>query len=292
MLREFFRSYYFAEEMPSQVLKLDTLFAILVLTLIGSVYLLFNISVSRIFLITGFSGLSAGLIYGLKVCRYEDAVKIKESFRENWIYGRWSLLGVCVTHLQGYSYIYLLGTLMGSAAVAEVSASRLLLMPLIFIEAGWSKLAIPHGARLREQGRQMQFFKRLVFIALAFSLCIALYVILLYALSDLLRRFMFTDKYENFEEYILYWGVVFIIGFIKANASFGLQALKKFDIIAKLNLVTMILTVICCYIFIQHYGIKGGLVGLIIGNAALCSLLWTYLIKVIHSKNDSGAAKK
>ena len=283
LFREFLRSYYFAEESPSNVLRLDILYAVSVLVLIGSVQLLFGISVSSIFLITGVSGLIVGLVYGLKACRFENAVKIKESFLENWKYGRWSLLGVCVTHLQSYSYIYLLGTLIGSAAVAEVSASRLLLMPLVFIEAGWAKLAIPHGARLREQGRQKQFFKRLVVIASVFSICIALYVVLLFVFSDLLRRYMFSDKYTNFEEYIFYWGIIFIVGFIKANASFGLQSMKRFDILAILNLLTMILTVGCCYLFIQQFGIKGGLVGLIVGGVTLGVLLWIYLVKIIYS---------
>ena len=283
--REYTRSYHFAEEQPLKVLNMDVLYVIFMLVLIGSVQLLFNISVARIFLIVGISGLGVGLVYGLRVFKYSNAVTIKESYLENWQYGRWSLLGVIVTHLQQYSYIYLLGTLIGSTAVAEVSASRLLMMPLLFIQAGWAKLAVPHGSRLREGGRANLFFKRLVFVALAFSTCIAVYVGLLFGFSDLLRRFLFSDKYSNFEEYILYWGIVFIAGFITSNASFGLQAMKKFDVIAKMNLITMTMTVGCCYIFIQRYGIKGGLIGLILGSVGLGVLLWIAFFKEVYKRS-------
>ena len=88
---------------------------------------------------------------------------IKSSYSENWRYGKWALLGVTVTHIQTYSYLYLLGIIVSSVAVADVSAARLLLMPLVLAQEGWSKVILPHGSKLREKNRLPGLFKEQVF---------------------------------------------------------------------------------------------------------------------------------
>lgn len=37
---------------------------------------------------------------------------IKESYLENWQISKWSLIGITVTQLQGYSYLYVIGGLL------------------------------------------------------------------------------------------------------------------------------------------------------------------------------------
>ncbi len=188
---------------------------------------------------------------------------IKSSYSENWQYGKWALLGVTVTHIQNYSYLYLLGIIVSSVAVADVSAARLLLMPLVLVQAGWSKVILPHGSKLREENRLPRLFKEQVIVSVAFVIIVISFVFVLIFLKPVLLKIILSTKYANSFDYVFYWGAIFSMGFISLNASFGLQVLKKFEVISKINFFTMLVTVLLAYFLIYSNGIKGGLIALL-----------------------------
>lgn len=176
LFREFLRAYCFAKESVLDVLKIDLCYVIIYFVLIAITVLYFNLSVAINFI---FIGVSAGLVFILLKKGFSlnaDSNIMKQSYTENWKYGKWALLGVIVTHIQSYSYLYLVGALIGSIAVAEVSASKLLLMPLALLQGSWGKVAIPNGARLRESNRIKRFFMQQVAVSAVMVIIIALYV--------------------------------------------------------------------------------------------------------------------
>lgn len=279
LFREFLRALFFAEETPLQVLKLDAYYSVLFLFLIIVGYLFNKISIAAIFIMNGASGLLISLHYVRKRQWQFHKKSIRESYRENWKFGKWALLGVIVTHMQNYSYLYLLGALLGSAAVADVSAARLLLAPVLLAQIGWGKIAVPHGSKLRENNQIARFFKELMFASLIAIVGIAAYIIILLSLSGVLSSLLFTEKYVNSFEYLPYWGGFFIIGFLATSASYGLQVLKQFSFLAKFMILTMLITVGCSYFFIQWYGIKGGLAALILGGVLTATGFWYFFTK-------------
>jgi O-antigen/teichoic acid export membrane protein len=282
LFREFLRAYFFAEEKPQQVLKIDLFYVLTFISGIGIIYFFFKISTSLIFILMGISGIIAGLIF----CRVRDywpfhQLSIKKSYIENWKYGKWALLGVIVWHIQNYSYLYLLGALLGGEAVAEVSAARLLMMPMILFREGWMKIVVPYGSRLREQRKLNRFFKEQIVICLIFGLIVVLYTAVIMSLSDFLQTMLFTQKYSDSINYILFYSVLFIIGFFGVNANYGLQVTKHFDIITKINFLTMLVTLACTYFLIKGYGIKGCLTALIVGEALVAGILWYNYAKIV-----------
>jgi O-antigen/teichoic acid export membrane protein len=288
--REFLRTYFFADEKPLQVLKLDVFYVIFFLAAITLIYFLTKISVPSVFLILGSSGLLVSLYFNREFGWKFDSRAIKESYQENWKYGKWALVGVLVTHVQSYSYLYLLGLFLGSLAVADVSASRLLMMPLLLGQAGWGKIIMPYGSKLRETKQNWRFFKLQVIASIMFVVITITYIAVLMFFSVSIKNF-FSEKYANVFNYLILWGIIFILNFIVLNASYGLQVLKKFDIISKLNFITMLVTLALAYYLIQHNGIVGGLMSLIIGDCSLALLLWFYFAKSIlftpkEEKND------
>jgi len=281
LFREFLRAYFFAEENPLNVLKLDIVYVFCLLGFIAIAYIAFGISVAAIFALMGLSGLLASLLFSRKQGWRSDLKTIRESFSENWKFGKWALFGVLVTHIQNYSYIYLLGALLGSNAVAEVSAARLLLMPLALVQAGWCKIAVPHGSKLREQSQTHRFFKEQILVSTVFVVGIAIYVGFLSTFSNVLQKFLFTENYAYAINYSLIWGAIFAIQFLALNASFGLQVMKNFHTISKVNLLTMLVTVGCSYFFIRSHGVDGGLIALIIGGTLLAVSLWLFFAKMV-----------
>jgi len=286
LFREFLRALFFAEETPIQVLKLDMYYSVIFLFLIILSYLFYKISIAAIFIMNGASGFLISLSYVRKQQWQYHKSAIKESYRENWKFGKWALVGVIVTHMQNYSYLYLLGVLLGSAAVADVSAARLLITPVLLAQIGWGKIAVPHGSKLRESNQIARFFKELILANLIFIIGIAAYIIILLSLSEVLGGFLFTEKYTNTFEYLPYWGGFFVIGFIATSASYGLQVLKKFAFLAQFNILTMLITVGCAYFFIQWYGIKGGLTALILGGVLAAIGFWYFFAKSAFPKSQ------
>lgn len=274
LFREFLRSYQFAEEMPGNVLKMDVLYVAIFLGLLGTTYLIWKISVALVFIEMGVSALLVALVFSRNRGWEFRREGIRKGYGENWEYGKWALMGVCVTHTQNYSYLYLLGAMLGSLAVAEVSAARLLLMPMMLVQAGWSKIAIPHGARLREEGQIRRFFKEQVLTSMLYLLCVVLYTGLLLTFSGVLQQFLLSDKYANSFHFIAAWGTIFAVGFLAVNASYGLQVMMKFDILTKVSFLVMLVTVGSSVFFIRAYGIAGGLAALILGETLLAIVLW------------------
>ena len=284
--REFIRAYYFAEETPLRVLKLDMFYVLLFLSLIIFSHFFNKFNISAVFIMNGVSGFIVALFFVRHRGWLFDKQSIKESYSENWKFGKWALLGVIVTHIQNYSLIYFLGALIGSAAVADVSAARLLIMPVLLAKMGWAKIVIPHGSNLRENNQINRFFMEQAVMPLFFIISIIVYVFILMSFSGILNRFLFTNNYVNSFIYVKYWGGVFIIGFISVSANYGLQVIKEFSILSKLNVLTMLVTVGCAYFFIQMFGIIGGFVAQIVGGALSAIVLWYFFTKRVFPVED------
>lgn len=284
--REFLRSYFFAEEEPLRVLKLDFYYGLIYAGLILVSYLLIGISVP---LIIFFMGLASGfdsLILNKRLKFNFNLQSIKEGYLENWQISKWSLIGITVTHLQGYSYLYVVGGLLGSNAVADVSASRLLLLPIGLITNGWGNVIRPYGAKLREQNQLKKFFKNLVLAGVSFPVLILIISILLYFSSEFLLNNIFTSEYQSVFDYLFYWALLFSVGFLRANASYGLQVVKKFRSLALFNGATMIFTITLAFILTSQFQIKGALVASLCGEIIFAAILWTNLYNSIN-KNET-----
>lgn len=277
--REFLRAYYYAEETSLRVLKLDVYYVFLYMSLIFFVYFFVKVSIGIVFIMNGFSALVVSLFFVRQSKWQFNGEFIKESYRENWKFGKWAFLGVVVTHMQNYSYIYLLGALLSAAEVAEVSAARLLMTPVLLAKIGWGKIVVPHGSKLRDRKQTARFFKEQTFACFIFVFAIIAYIIILTSFSGVLNRFFFTESYADSFEYIPYWGGFMVIGFFALSASYGLQVLKKFSALFVLNVFTMLVTVICSYFFIQSFGITGGFAALILGAALAAIAFWCLFAK-------------
>lgn len=285
LCREFLRAYFYADETPKTVLIIDVLYVVLIIILGFLAYIFSQLNVAATFFLMGLSSFLIGIFF-INRNKWEFSCSdIKSSYSENWKYGKWALIGVIVTHIQTYSYLYLLGIIISSAAVADVSAARLLLMPLILVQEGWSKVILPHGSKLREGNRLPRLFKEQVAISVAFVVIVMSLVFVLIFFKPLLLKIVLSAKYENSFDYIFYWGAIFSMGFIALNASFGLQVLKNFELISKINFVTMLVTVLLAYFLIYSNGIKGGLIALLIGQTISAIILWNFYVKETFVKN-------
>ncbi len=283
LYREFFRAFYYAEEMPLRVLKLDIRYAVLYVSLIGLAVAMNIISVAAIFLFIGFAALIACGARQPGIPISGSSGQIKASYQENWQMGKWALVGVITTHIQRYCYLYLLGFMIGSHAAADATASRLFLTPFVLITAGWGQVSRPHGVRLREAGELKRYKRELLIAAGGLGTIIILYVFIINTFGEYLTAWLFTEKYADSIRYVALWGGIFAVGFLRTNASLGLQVLKQFKILAQANIITMFVTIALAVVLIQQYGISGALGALLAGEVLFAILLWFQLLRRLRT---------
>ena len=174
--------------------------------------------------------------------------------------------------------------MVSSVAVADVSAALLLLMPLILAPAGWKKVILPHGSKLREKNRLPRLFKEQVIVSVVFVFLVTSFVFVLIFLKPVLLKIILSNNYANSFDYIFYWGAIFSMGFISLNANLGLQVLKNFKVLSKVNSFTMLVTVLLAYFLISSNGIQGGLIALFIGSTISAIILWIFFVRVVFFK--------
>ena len=279
--REFLRSYFYTEERPLKVLKLDSYYAMIYLGLIGISFLVYKVSVPLVIVFMGFAAGFDSLILNKSFKLNFNFNYIKEAYKENWQISKWSVIGVTVTQLQNYSYLYVVGFFLGSTAMADVSASRLLLMPLSLVINGWSSVIRPYGAKLREANQLKKFFKNLVIAVSLYPIIVFSIAIVLNLLSGFLLRTVFNQEYQNVFDYIFYWALIFSVLFIRANASYGLQVVKKFKSLAMFNAITMVITVILAVVLTYEFQVKGALIASLTGECIFATVLWRNLYLAI-----------
>src|SRR5213079_151583 len=66
--------------------------------------------------------------------------------------GKWTLPGMAVTWGQTTGYAYIVAWFLGSAAVAELSAARLFVMPLNTLMTAWGRIFVPRAGALLATG--------------------------------------------------------------------------------------------------------------------------------------------
>jgi O-antigen/teichoic acid export membrane protein len=274
--REFLRAYYFAKQSPLIVLRLDSSYALMLLALLALIHWSFRITAPLAFILMGISALATSALFTRRTWKFHWPA-IRESYREHWPFAKWSLTGVAVTHVQSYCSLYLTGSLLGSSAAGSFAASRLPLTPMALLQTGWNKVAIPRGAQLRELRKLRQFLREQIFVTAFVAVAVVAYVALLLVSADFLKTVLFGKRYDGVLDLIVFWAAINVAMFAGLTASAGLQVMKEFGAIAKINCITMVVTLTCSAVFISRYGIKGGLVSSLLGETLLSLSLWTSL---------------
>jgi len=280
---EFLRGIYFTKELPQAVIKIDIVYFFILCILTLFIYSVFFVNVAIIFILIGISSLSVSFMQNKSLVEHIDLASIKMYLRENWVLGKWALGGVIVTHIQTYGYIYMIGLLISAEAIAEVSAARLLLMPFAFLVQGWGKIAVPRGARLREDNKVKELYKEQIVISILLGILIVIYTTLIISIPENLKDTILSHNYANSYNYVIFIGISLSFKFFSMNAMFGHQALKNFSIITKVNFITMIVVILSSYILINLIGVEGALLASILGQFLLATGLWITFSK---SKNE------
>lgn len=280
LLLEYFRRFFLLKLRLVAVLLLDLGFVALLFSLVAALQRLLPAHLHLAAIgAHGVAGLLVGLValHGAGMRGPLRAGAVSAALSEAWRQGKWAIAGVKVTWLQSQSYVYLLGALGGAASVAEVSAARLLMAPLVVFHTGLVRTFIPRVAILRcaaGRGCAERLARKVLISALV---VIALYTAVVAQFGVDFGGAIFTDAYRNVGAFVLLWGAIFLLQAVRSNSAMLLQVLKQFRLITLANALTAAMVVVASVVLIDVYGGLGSLVAMAGGELILAGLLWRAL---------------
>ncbi|AFH50171.1 Hypothetical protein IALB_2468 [Ignavibacterium album JCM 16511] len=278
--REFLRNYFFTKELPEKAVRNDLKYLIYMTFFIVVFYYTGLIYVSTILIIIGLASLFSSFKFNNKLIIHNDFILAKQHFHESFRHGKWALLGVIVTHIQTYGYIYIIGIFFATKDVGDLSAIRLLFIPFSFISAGYSKIAIPRGSKLISEKRNSRFFKEEIYFSVIYSLLILVYTIIINLLPKEYLILILKREYMSAIDYLPYYSIITTLSIWGSTGSNGLQSLRRFKTLSEINTISMLIVLTFTAVLINFNGIKGALIATILGQLSNISGMWYHFYKL------------
>jgi len=282
--REFLRNLYFSKELPQKTVGNDLVFLLLQMIFVLSAYLFLTVSIQIILILIGISAfLSSGPeLYNLII--HNKYIVLKKHLIENWQYSKWILIGVIVTHIQTYGYIYILGILLNPATIGLVAAARLFMVPLQLLSVGYAKIAIPRGTRLMQENLLKKFFREEITISIFFSALVFFYIVVLFNIPASIIDQLLSNEYNTAKNFLIYFGIAAIFGMFIRTGTNGLQVMKKFKLLSKINILTMVISLALTFLLTHFWGVEGALNSMNIISAISAIIVWKIFISSVRKK--------
>jgi O-antigen/teichoic acid export membrane protein len=187
-------------------------------------------------------------------------------WREMRPLGIWSAVGAVIYWLFSQSYNYVLAGRLGLAAVANVNASRLLLMPTIVLTVGVKGLLIPSAAAwLSESGVGKLTRRLLVFIA-GIALLDLFYFAFVWIFRDWLTGEFLHKTIVDRDRLLILWAGVSLVSLVRDILQSALLALERFKPMAWLTAAGAVIALSVMWFGIPHWGAAAALIGQVAGE--------------------------
>lgn len=205
MSREGVRAYRYVQGDSKQALLGDLQYAALLVPSITILWLIGKISVATVLLSMGIAG-SMPLLLSRQKRRWPKFDIV--TWLVFWKLGRWSLPSVIATWINLNAYAYIVMAALGAAAVADISASRLFLVPIALSLTAWSNTMRPRISKMMAN-KDVQGVRKLTYrYAIAGELALIFYIAVVVIFYGELERVLGV-KYHGLLPPVCMWAVFF-----------------------------------------------------------------------------------
>lgn len=212
----------------------------------------------------------------------------KAFWRELRPLGIWGTVGAIIYWIFSQSYNYILATRMDLTAVADVNATRLILMPAIVLTVGVKTLLVPSAAAwLAESGLGRLLRRLLLFIAGILVLDLTYLAFVWFARNWLTHDLMHKDIPDS-DRLLLLWAIIAMIGLVRDLLQTSLFALRRLQAMAYLSAASALVSLSLMWYGIGQWGPAGALIGQIAGETV--SLLGIVVLIVIAFRSHTAKA--
>jgi O-antigen/teichoic acid export membrane protein len=214
------------------------------------------------------------------------------------VYGRyaaqsgWIFLGVTTTELLTRFYAFVVAGWFGAAALGSLTATQLLLRPVLQLASSWSMVARADLARRRD-ARDWPSFLRLGLGSLVGGVAIAaVWTFFVHAFWALISARLFGGKYGSDGWMVVLWGVSMALGFGQVVVNTGLQVLREFKALALANAAASAVAAAAVLIVARLYGIGGSIVGTAAGQAFEFAVMGVVMMVFVSRHRRTSARPK
>jgi O-antigen/teichoic acid export membrane protein len=277
--REFQRSVQFLERNPGKVLRGDLFYALLAVAGLAAVWRSgAGVRAAGVLLIVGMAALLPGLDVfrlGAERLRMAEARRVLRLMVHE---GKWTLPGMGVTWGQNTGYTYVVALLAGSAAVAEVAAARLFIMPIALLVTAWGRTFMPRAGSLYASGGAEQVLALCRRSTRALTLASTLYAAALCAFFVVGGGRLLGHKYAGLGVLVATWAAFLIANTVRSVASVTLLAQAAFRTMFGFSVVAAAVSIGLTFALVALVGEDGAVVGLLGGELMLAWLSWSTLL--------------
>lgn len=266
--REYLRSVLLMYFRPQALLGADTAYAV---TLLAGVAVAISIGTNVV----------VGATFALAVAGWVGAAQAHRALGKDqvWDEGRkvsiwpqihalgvWSLTGSVIWWVLGQSYSYFLATRLNLTAVADVNATRLLLMPAVILTTGVGSLLSPTAPGWYAQIGLHRLVRRLLKFMLVVSLLQFAYFLSIWIGRHWLVVDILHKNIHDLDRLLMLWGCVIVIGLCRDILQCALVAMGRLKSLAWQVGVSTAIAVVLMWYGLGWWGAPGVLIGMIVGE--------------------------
>jgi O-antigen/teichoic acid export membrane protein len=215
---------------------------------------------------------------------------VLQQYREVRTDSVWAVLGVVTTELQGRSYIYIIASFYGSAALGELFAAQFLSRPLVVMYVAWSMLARPQLASARAPEQHGQFVALVRHGALLLTTASLLYSAAVYVTWDSIRLYIYGNTYPDLGPVVAAWALITLLMAPNIALSVGLEALREFRLLSLETVYACIVSLVTVAALALAVGYRASLAGLLLSNALGLVLVFLFLRQALRERRGAPGA--
>jgi O-antigen/teichoic acid export membrane protein len=201
--------------------------------------------------------------------------------------GFWSLLGSSIYWFLGQSYSYMLVTRLDLTAVADVNATRLLLMPAIVLTIGVSSLLAPTASTWYAQVGVHRLVRRLLMFLLVVGLLEGIYFVVVWSGRDWLVTSVLHKHIQDRDRLLLLWGGVAIIALLRDVLQCALIAMGHLKSLAAQVGISAAIALLLMWYGLAWWGAAAVLIGQIVGELVNLAGIVLLLRKLMRTASVS-----
>ena len=294
LFREFFRLVLIAYRLPASVLRVDVCYVAL---LVGGAYLatLTHFPAIAATLSLALSAAIGGFLLSRMVLRHEGwnihgapgvLVKIAPI-------GALALTGAAIHWTFAQGYIYVVASTLSVTAVAELAATRLLMMPVNLMSAGIGSMTFPTVSHWLRKHPVRTVFYRLLLLSAGVAGLGVIYLSIMWFLRDWIFTYIMKGKgpLPHRDTLLMLWSAIFTFTAVR-DQMFLPAARGRFVAMTWLTLVTAVTSLLISFIGMRMIGVVGALIGVLSGEVinvfGYALLSW---LEVKRSERDEAAPR-
>jgi O-antigen/teichoic acid export membrane protein len=282
LYREFFRMVLLAYRLPTDVLRVDTVYVV-ALVLGAAISTFFPVAATITVMILFAAALGSGILLARALRRHEpwNMPAASGVLRRLAPIGAWTAAGGIIhwSFSQGYNYL-IVGTL-DVNAVAAVAATRLLMMPVNMLSTGIGSLMLPTASAWLLEHRPGVVFRRLVLLCFGLAGIALCYLGVVWIFRDLIFTDVLHKKFAQRDLLLVLWSVIFLLMIFRDQLLFLPLARARYRSLTVMTFCCAVTSLVVSYFSILHIGVAGALVGVLTGEfISVAGLIGMSLIEI------------